>query len=301
MYERQGDELGLEGSGLSGKLSGEVYEYEFKHGEQAVLLAMADHAQDDGSDCYPSIGRVAWKIGYGERQIKRIIKDLRRRKILVEVAPPRQHRPTEYRIDLSAATPKSPFKSRGDICDTDKSRGDICDSSGVTSDASRGDIAVSPEPSKEPSGGTEQQTSPGKPASPASPERVASPDTSAVEKTDGSPTVANVPTGGGLSNLLANLIATNDPDGMRPKVTKAWLEAERLLIVKDGRDAGMAEYLIRWCQADGFWRGNVKSMSKFRQKYSTLYDHSRRPARANSADAASHRIRQRLDGAGGTR
>jgi hypothetical protein len=282
----------MEGDGVSGKLGGEVYEYEFKHGEQAVLLAMADHAQDDGSDCYPSIGRVAWKIGYGERQVKRVIKDLRKRNILIEVAPPRQHRPTEYRINLSAATPKSPFKSRGDICDTDDSRGDICDSPGVTSDASRGDIAMSPEPSNETSGGTEQQTSPGKEASPPSAGR------DEPSNSEGKQSIVNVPTGGRLSNLLADLIATNDPDGVRPTISKEWLDAERLLVTKDGRDPQMAAHLIRWCQADGFWRGNIKSMPKFRAKYSTLWDHSRRSSRTTGSSAASDRIQERLRGAG---
>lgn len=71
-----------------------------------------------------------------------------------------------------------------------------------------------------------------------------------------------------LSLLLADLIAQNG--SRRPRVGKRWVEAERLLLERDGRDRSEAEQLIRWCQADEFWRSNVLSMPKFREKYDTL-------------------------------
>lgn len=88
---------------------GSVYEIELTHGQQAVLLAMADHAQDDGTDVFPALARLAWKTGYDKRQIRRLIRELQAIGVLVEVAPPAQHRPTEYRIDLDAGEQKEPY------------------------------------------------------------------------------------------------------------------------------------------------------------------------------------------------
>lgn len=122
---------------------GSVYEIELAHPQQAVLVAMADHAQDDGTDVYPSIARLAWKTGYSDRQIKRIIKDLLGVGVLIEVTAATQHRPTEYVIFLDGGTQKPPFKLRGDKTP----RGDKTGIPGVTKPSPRGDIAASPEPS----------------------------------------------------------------------------------------------------------------------------------------------------------
>jgi hypothetical protein len=83
-------------------------------------------------------------------------------------------------------------------------------------------------------------------------------------------TIADAP----LSMILAELIEANT--GRKQRVGKRWAEAERLMIERDGRDPVQAEALIRWCQADEFWRGNVLSMAKFREKYDQLVLHSQR-------------------------
>lgn len=71
--------------------------------EKAVLVAMVDHARDDGSHCYPSIERIAAKTGFGQRAVQSAINRLRARGILVVVAYERGGRghATEYQIDLS--------------------------------------------------------------------------------------------------------------------------------------------------------------------------------------------------------
>lgn len=71
-----------------------------------------------------------------------------------------------------------------------------------------------------------------------------------------------------LCDLLADLIEANG--SKRPTVTKAWRDAARLMLDKDERDPVKAENLIRWCQADDFWRSNVLSMPTFREKYDQL-------------------------------
>ena len=56
----------------------------------------------------------------------------------------------------------------------------------------------------------------------------------------------------------------------RPSRTKANIDAARLLIDKDGRTVDQIERAIRWCQADTFWRSNILSMVKLREKYDQL-------------------------------
>lgn len=99
-----------------------------------------------------------------------------------------------------------------------------------------------------------------------------------------------------LSHLLADLIAANDPDGSRPTVSKRWAEAEDRLQRLDGRSAQQIEVVIRWVQADEFWRSNVLSMHKLREKYPALVQKalSERPQRggkaASKADADVKRL-----------
>lgn len=88
-----------------------------------------------------------------------------------------------------------------------------------------------------------------------------------------------------LSNILADLVAANDPDGKRPTVSQRWKDAERLLIEADGRDPATAERLMRWALKHEFWRANVRSMPKFREKYGQLYDQATRAKREHPADA----------------
>lgn len=161
---------------MSWKISGLVWELELTHSQQSILMAMADHAEHDGSKVFPSVARISWKTGYSDRHVRRVMKDLRNMEILVLVEEATRRRPREYRIDISAGKKKPKF--RGDMvsdlaideevpptdrADIDAIRGDkrdISDPSGVTScqvrddtgdrsgvtpESVRGDIAVSAE------------------------------------------------------------------------------------------------------------------------------------------------------------
>ena len=74
-----------------------------------------------------------------------------------------------------------------------------------------------------------------------------------------------------LCALLADQIQKNDPNGKRPRVTASWVAAEDRMLRLDGRDPEATAALIRWCQQDQFWRGNILSMPKFREKYQQLF------------------------------
>src|SRR5699024_3323940 len=71
-----------------------------------------------------------------------------------------------------------------------------------------------------------------------------------------------------LLRILGNLIEANG--SKRPSATQGNYDAMRLLLDRDERDAVEVEQIIRWCQADDFWRSNILSAKKLRAKYDTL-------------------------------
>ena len=81
--------------------------------------------------------------------------------------------------------------------------------------------------------------------------------------------------------LLRDLVVANGSKA--PNIGPGWLTAARLMLVNDGRDPLAAERLMRWCQADSFWRGNIMSMPKFRAKYDELRLHAERERTARQA------------------
>lgn len=67
---------------------------------------------------------------------------------------------------------------------------------------------------------------------------------------------------------LADRIVANG--SRRPTVGKAWRDAARLMLDRDGRTEAQVHTAIDWCQDDDFWRGNILSMPKLRQRYDQL-------------------------------
>ena len=154
---------------MSIKIMSQVWELDLPHNAQSIFLALADHADDDGY-CYPSVGQLAWKTGYGVRQVQRTLKDLRDQKMAIptgSVAGGR-HNTVVYRLYPSAGKQKPPFQPRterqilADIKGDNMTpfdaeaeiKGDIQDAERVTFETQRvspetlkGDIAMSPEPS----------------------------------------------------------------------------------------------------------------------------------------------------------
>ncbi len=82
-----------------------------------------------------------------------------------------------------------------------------------------------------------------------------------------------------LCQHLADAIAANG--STRPTITKKWRDAARLLMDKDGRTEDQVHACIDWCQADEFWRANVLSMPKLREKFEQMrLQAARRPGGA---------------------
>jgi len=67
---------------------------------------------------------------------------------------------------------------------------------------------------------------------------------------------------------LADRIEANG--SKRPAVTQRWRESARRLLDIDGRTEQQVHSAIDWCQGDEFWRSNILSMPKLREKYDQL-------------------------------
>jgi hypothetical protein len=80
---------------------GAVFELEISASEKLVLLAMADHARDDGTGCYPSVETLARKTSQTRRGVQKIMRKLEENRGLIEPSKvSRGRRTTEYRIIL---------------------------------------------------------------------------------------------------------------------------------------------------------------------------------------------------------
>lgn len=71
-----------------------------------------------------------------------------------------------------------------------------------------------------------------------------------------------------LCNHLADRIEANGVK--RPAVTKRWRDSARLLLDTDGHTEAQVAWIIDWATADDFWRTNILSMPKLREKFDQL-------------------------------
>lgn len=101
---------------MSGKQTGIVWELDLALPKKIVLLAMADSADQDGNDVYPSIGLIAWKTGYSARQVQRIVNSLKDDKLieLVEKEYGRYHT-VNYSLRLEGAKRMPKYSGRNSL------------------------------------------------------------------------------------------------------------------------------------------------------------------------------------------
>jgi hypothetical protein len=72
-----------------------------------------------------------------------------------------------------------------------------------------------------------------------------------------------------LSNLLAVEMLKNNPQAKVPDNKDKWNNDIKLLLT-DGYEAKQIEQMIVWCQSDDFWKSNILSARKLRDKAGTL-------------------------------
>jgi hypothetical protein len=71
-----------------------------------------------------------------------------------------------------------------------------------------------------------------------------------------------------LCRKLADKIEENGSN--KPQITAAWRTACRLMLDKEGRTEQQIANMIDWCQQDNFWKSNIMSMPKLREKYDQM-------------------------------
>lgn len=100
-----------------------------------------------------------------------------------------------------------------------------------------------------------------------------------------------------LCLILTEAIVANG--GRKPTITKAWRDAARLLLDRDGIGYEEAEAVLRWSQQDDFWRANILSMPTFRRQYDKLKLHAARRPIGQRGVAAAMMERAIQQGGGG--
>lgn len=68
---------------MSVKIMGMVWDADLPRNQKMILLAYADHADHEGRNIFPSVGRIAWKTGYSERAVQQITRELETAGILI--------------------------------------------------------------------------------------------------------------------------------------------------------------------------------------------------------------------------
>jgi hypothetical protein len=146
---------------MSVLLMARVWQLDLPHNLSWVLMALADHADDQGRNCYPSIGYLSWKCKASERTIQRVLRELEDRRLIQVTWNPDGMSSNDFRLTLDNGTLKPPYerKRRGrpknprqnDTSFSEESiTGDMDTPNNgklVTPVSKTGDTAVAPEPS----------------------------------------------------------------------------------------------------------------------------------------------------------
>lgn len=136
---------------MSAKIVGAVWELKLPAPKLLVLLALSDHADHNGNNVFPSMGLVAWKTGYSERQVRRIVKQLIADKLLLEKKRP--GKTTLFSINLVAGEQKEAYNPGQNVTpQTDVTPDKMSPHPGHLDVLPTPDIQMSDEPSVEPSG-----------------------------------------------------------------------------------------------------------------------------------------------------
>jgi hypothetical protein len=236
-----------------------------------VLLALADMADEDHS-CYPGQQKLADMTGSNVRTVRRHLKELEIGGYLRRLRRFDQfgHRTSDrYALLVGAEIPTGQNDRRSDQPAVNATRGQNDQRSDSTS--LPGDF-VTPTGQSDRVSLREPTKNPQKPAR-------------AISSVASSPD----PRVDALCALLADRIEANG--ARRPTITAAWRTAARLMLERDGRTENQIRNMISWCQSDEFWRANILSMPKLREKYDQMKLRAKAPAHRPPDRASNAAVR----------
>lgn len=136
---------------------------------------------------------------------------------------------------------------------------------------------------------------PAEPAPAPDPTPTATDDDSALEVTIIADDPGDRPDVEAICLHMAESVA--DRTGRRPRITKKWLDSARLMIDRDGRTPDQIHAAIDWVHNSEFWRANILSIPKLREKWDTLKLQAERRQRPHVTRAEEFRARQRAKAA----
>jgi len=222
--------------------------------ERIVLVKIADHCHDDGSEGRPGRARLAEACCTSEKTITRTLKSLVEKGHLAVQRRHGQHKTTVYRFTFKGVDELPTGVSDGTFEDYDENPDGTFEISDGTFETSRRDTDV-PITIKN-----------HQPKHHSSSSRVKTPDGDKMPQSYlDSPFREDAER---LCKVLAELMVRN---GVRkPNITKSWLRDMDLLMRVDERTPADVEMVLRWSQNDGFWYSNILSPKKFREKFDTL-------------------------------
>lgn len=203
--------------------------------DRLVLLAIADSAEDDGGQAWPSAAALARKTGMDVRTVQRTIRRLIELGELRVKMNAGKNGSNVYRVVMK--TPGTPPPPRHTATPAERRP------------------RQSATPAERPSGGG-----------------AAPPEPSLTRPTDGlRPSASEAEPRLDVERLCAHLSDRIEGNGSkRPTITVAWRKSARLMLDQDGHTEQQITAAIDWCQNDEFWRCNIMSMPKLRAKYDQL-------------------------------
>jgi len=104
---------------MSVEMMSQVWRLDVPPHVQSVLLVLANFADDDGGNVFPSIGRIAWQTGYSERQVYRIMGALRKDGVIRTTRRAHANHPAHYRLVLDGVQRKPSYRPTSHVGDPD--------------------------------------------------------------------------------------------------------------------------------------------------------------------------------------
>lgn len=269
-----------------------VIDWVWKHsravnGSLIVLLAIAHEANRDG-EVEMSAAELAAKCRLGERSVYRAAGELAAAGELGARDGGGRGRRTRYRVAMGNPANLAPFTD-GNPANLAPFTETLPDRHPLPDDRNPANLAPF-------TGDNDSSEGQGQ----LNPARSAPFETSDVFKTSTGidevqakdvPAIASRPDVERLCQHLADRIEANGCN--RPVITRKWRDAARLMIDRDGRTEQQITAAIDWCQDSEFWRSNILSMPKLREKYDQLRLQARRDNGRGSSPEATGTARAR--------
>lgn len=261
-----------------------VIDWVWKHsravnGSLIVLLAIAHEANRDGETEMSAL-ELASKCRLGERSVYRAVGELAAAGELDARDGGGRGRRTRYRVAMRNPANLAPFRG-GNPARSAPFTETLPDRHRLPEPGNPANLA----PFREHNGSSEH-ADPGNPAKSApfeiSDVFITSTGIDEVQVKN-VPAIASRPD---VEHVCAHLADRIEANGCkRPAVSKKWRDAARLMIDRDGRTEQQIMTAIDWCQDNEFWRSNILSMPKLREKYEQLrLQAGRKPASNRQAE-----------------